>query len=182
MDSNPMVERRLQEEAEQRARESFRYPFRVVCVFQDANNNDFPIIHDVRDYCLNNHLVFVARQYDPDGYPEDMSVNRLPAFHVYYKKEVQETHYYDLDPVHKIQILVWAYQDEMRAKERARIRRKERWDAFTESVRALFSADRFKKKPALDLDASLSRARSLNNTAGTPSAEPCIPRQTPPRG
>lgn len=161
MDPNPMVEKQMKEEAERRARESFRYPFRVVCVFQDANNNDFPIIHEVRNYCLNNHLVFVARQYDIDAYPEDIPIMRLPAFHVYYKKEVQETHYYDLDPVHKIQVLVWAYQDEMRAKERARIRRKERWDAFAEAVHSLFSLDRFKKKPALDMDASLSHVRDV---------------------
>lgn len=146
----------MKEEAELRARESFRYPFHIVCVFEDSENNDFPIIHEVRAYCMENHLTFMARQYNCDRYPEDMSVNRLPAFHIVYKKDVLETHYYDTDPVHKTQIVVWAYEDEMRAKERARLRRQERWNNFI----GMFRFDRFKKKPALELELSLSHRRT----------------------
>lgn len=156
---NPIVEKNLKEEAEVRTRESFRYPFHIVCVFENSDNNDFPIIHEVRAYCLENHLTFAARQYDYEKYQEDITVARLPAFHILYKKCVIETHYFNTDPVHKIQIVVWAYQDEMRAKERARLRRQERWNSFVETFRETFSLDRFKKKPALDLDASLSRDR-----------------------
>lgn len=157
---NPIVERNLAAEAEHRERVNFRYPFRIVCVYQDEENNDFPIIHEVRNYCNHNNLIFLARQYNADKYAEDVSVNRLPAFHIYYKKDIQETHYYNSDPVHKIQVLVWAYQDEMRDRERARIRRQERWTAFTEGVSSLFSLDHFKKKPALDIDQCLSHTRT----------------------
>ena len=157
-----MVERQLQAEAEHRTRESFRYPFHIVCVYEDADNNDFPIIHEVRAYCMENHLTFYARQYDYEKHPEDINVNRLPAFHIVYKKAVMETHYFDTDPVHKTQLVVWAYQDEMKARERARMRRQERWNNFKNMF--VIDFDRFKKKPALDLDASLSHKRDLSKT------------------
>lgn len=143
-DTNPMIQ------------STIRYPVHIVCVFEDSENNDFPIIHEVRKYCLENHMTFYGRQYNCDQYPEDISVCRLPAFHIYYKKSILETQYFDTDPVHKIQLVVWAYQDEMRAKERAKLRRQERWNNF----KAMFTID-FRKKLALDLDASLSHKRDL---------------------
>lgn len=161
--SNPIVEKQQQEEAERRAREAFRYPFHIVCVYEDKENSDFPIISDVREFCSKNHLNFVNRQYDIDRYEEDMMVHRLPAFHIKYKRYVQETHYYDTDPVHKIQVVVWAYQDEQIAKERACMRRQAQWESFKESVSTVFSLERFKKKPALDPEASLSHSRDSND-------------------
>lgn len=149
-----------------------RYPFRIVCVYLDADNNDFPIIHEVRAHCGIHHLPFLARQYNIDKYTEDIPITRLPAFHIYYKGSVQETHYFDTDPVYKIQVLIWAYDDELRAKERARIRRQQQWDSFFEGMRSMFT---FKRKTALNLEASLS-----SNTAGTSRADPCKQHQTPP--
>jgi hypothetical protein len=140
--------------------ETIRYPYHIVCVYENADNNDFPIIHEVRAYCNDTGLTFVARQYDCDRYKEDMLVSRLPAFHIFYKRSILDTYYYDRDPVHKIQIDVWAYEDELRAKERARLRRQEKWESF----KALFSLDRFKQKPALDLEASLSHTRTPQST------------------
>jgi hypothetical protein len=159
MNSNPIVEKQQQEEQERRAKAAYRYPITIVCVYLDSDNNDFPIILETRDYCNKNNLIFTARQYDHEKNADDLGVKRLPAFHVYYKKGWQNTEYYDTNPIHKIQTVVWAYQDEMRAKERARIRRQERWDSFVEGMKSTFSLDRFKTKPALDLDASLSHER-----------------------
>jgi hypothetical protein len=159
MQANPIVEKQKEEEAIQRAKAAYRYPFRVVCVYENSENNDFPIIRDVRDYCNKNNLIFSARQYDHERFEEDICVNRLPAFHIFYKKYIDETTYYDKDPIHLIQVKVWAFQDEERAKERARQRRQERWDSMKESLKTTFSLNRFKKKPALDLDASLSHKR-----------------------
>lgn len=181
MQSNPIVEKHQQAEDEHKARESFRYPFRIVCIYHSSEDSDFPVVRDVREYCLKNNLIFLSRQYDIDKYEEDMDIHRLPAFHMYHKGYVQERQYYDTDPIHKIQLLVWAYQDVERAKERAKMKRQERWTSLGETIRSIFSLDRFKKKPALDLDQSLSHTR-FSNTEGTPSAGPCTPRQTPPRG
>ena len=175
MQSNPLVEKQQQEEAERRAAAAYRYPYRIVCVAENYENSDFPIIHEVRLFCANNHLTYAMRQYDIDRYKEDMEVQRLPAFHIYYKNHVHESHYYDTDPVYKIQLVIWAYQDEMCARERALIRRQQRWESFQASVQGFFSLDRFKRKPALDASMSLS------NTAGTPGADPSTPRQTPQR-
>lgn len=165
MNSNPIVEKQQQLEAEEKAKQAFRYPYHIVCVFEDSYNNDFPIILEVRDYCNKNNLTFSARQYDYEKHGDDMFIFRLPAFHIYYKKGYQETEHYDTNPVLKIQNLIWAYQDEMRAKERRRIRRQERWDSFKEGVQSTFSLERFKKKPALDPSASLSHKRDEQKEA-----------------
>ena len=176
MQPNPLVEKQQREEAERRAAAAYRYPYRIVCVAENYENSDFPVTRAVRDFCANNHLTYAMRQYDVDRHKEDMYIHRLPAFHVYYKGYVQETHYYDTDPVYKIQLVVWAYQDELCAKERALIRRQQRWEAFQSSVQGFFSLDRFKRKPALD------PSMSLSNTAGTPGAGQSTPDQTPRRG
>jgi hypothetical protein len=181
MESNPIVERQQQAEAEHRAQESFRYPFRITCIYHTSDDSDFPVVRDVREYCQKNNLIFLSRQYDIDKYEEDMEIRRLPAFHMYYKGYVQDRQYYDTDPIHKIQLLVWAYQDVERAKERARIQRQERWSGFGESIKSFFSLERFKKKPALDLEQSLSHTR-FSNTAGTPSADRHTPAQKQLRG
>ena len=170
MNSNPIVEQQQKEEAERRAKAAYRYPFNIVCVYMDADNNDFPIIIEVRDYCNKNNLIFTARQYDHERNADDMFVKRLPAFHMYYRKGWQDTEYYDTNPVHKIQTLVWAYQDEMRAKERARIRRQEQWESVKETVKNVFSLERFKKKPALDLNASLSHERDEKESTNKTTA------------
>lgn len=159
MQSNPIVEKREAADAIARAKADYRYPFRIVCVYQDSYHNDFPIILDLRDYCNKNNLIFSARQYDSEKFEDDIPVRRLPAFHIYYKKYLDETTYYDMNPIHLIQVKVWAFQDEERAKERARQRRQERWEATKEAIKSVFSLDRFKKKAALDLDASLSHSR-----------------------
>ena len=86
MQSNPIVEKQKEEEAIQRAKEAYRYPYHIVCVYLDADNNDFPIILEVRDYCNKANLTFTARQYDYEKNPDDIFVHRLPAFHIYYKK------------------------------------------------------------------------------------------------
>jgi hypothetical protein len=151
MDSNPLAERQKQERENQKAQEDYRYPYKVVCIYLDPLNNDFPIIHEVRDHCQGNNLVFSARQYDIDRFTDHMIINRLPAFQVYYKKELYETIYFDENPVYKLNCIVWAYQDEQREKERAKLRREERWTEF----KALFSLERFKRKGALDLERSL---------------------------
>jgi hypothetical protein len=127
MQTNPILEARA-------AREN--YPYRVVCVFLDAENNDFPIINEVMCYCCTNNLTFVAREYNPDKHPEDSSIERLPAFHIYQKSYVVETHYYDLDPVYKIQLMMWEFEDS----ERERLARKERWNS---RIKSLFSFERF---------------------------------------
>lgn len=181
MESNPIVERQQQAEAEHRARESFRYPYRVVCIYHLSEGVDFPIVNEVRDYCLKNNLIFLSRNYDIDKYEEDMEIHRLPAFHIYYKGYVQQREYYDTDPIHKVQLIVWAHQDVERAKERARIRRQQRWSELAETVRGIFSLDRFKKKPALDLGQSLSHKR-ISNTGETPSEVPNTQPRTQPRG
>jgi hypothetical protein len=159
MNSNPIVQRQLEAEEEFRRKEIYRYPFHIVCVYEDEDSNDFPIILETRDYCNKNNLTFMARQYDFEKYNDDMFVKRLPAFHIYHKKWIYETHHYDDNPVHKIQLVVWAYQDEEKEKARRKQRRKEKWDSTVTSFQEFFSFDWMKKKPALNPQDSLSHQR-----------------------
>ena len=158
MQSNPVLDKQEQLRAEQRAKERFRYPYRVTCIFMDEDHDDFPIIHDVRAHCNENNITFSARQYNCDRFEEDREIRRLPAFIVYYKREVHDILYFDLDPVHKIKLVIWAYEDELLAKEKARIRRQEQW----ECVKAFFSVERFKRKSKLDVDMSLRKTDLLD--------------------
>ncbi len=159
MESNPIVDRLREAEEEHRRKESFRYPFKIQCVYLAEDGCDFPIFHEVKKYCSQNNLVFSAREYNYEKYQEDLYIKRLLAFHIYYKGYVQETHYYDNDPVHKIQLIVWAYQDVELEKAKAKQKRQEKWDKFKENWNAIFTLDHFKRKPALDKEASQSKTR-----------------------
>lgn len=173
MQSNPIVDRALEAEEEHRRQKAFRYPFRICCVYHPDDGCDFPIFHEVKTYCEKNNLTFWAREYNAEKYEEDMHVKRLLAFHIFYKGYVQETHYYDTDPVHKIQVVVWAYQDEEREKARKRQRRQEQWESIKETWNNLFTLDHFKRKPALDRAASLSHSR--DDTEARKNAPETIP-------
>ena len=159
MNSNPIVERQKAAENEYRQAAVFRYPFRVCCVYLAEDGHDFPVFRDMKEYCDGNNVTFYARTYDIDKYEEDIFIKRTLAFHVYTKGYVQETHYYDENPVYKIQLLVWAYQDVEKEKARARQKRQERWEKLKEGWNSIFTLDHFKRKPALDRDASLTKDR-----------------------
>lgn len=160
MNSNPIVDRQREAEEEHRQKVNFRYPFKVCCVYLPDDGYDFPIFYEVKKYCEQNNITFFSREYSYGKYEEDMFVKRTLAFHIYYKGYVQETHYYDTDPVHKIQIVIWAYQDEEKEKARRRQQRQERWDNFKETWNNIFTLDHFKRKPALDKEASLNKQRN----------------------
>lgn len=152
MQSNPMVDKLREEELERRAKESFRYPFQVTCVFLDKDNSDFPIIKEVRNYCMKHNIVFTARQYDSEQNGDDMYIFRLPAFHIYYKRGYVETHHFDQNPVYKVQCEIWDYIDKQNAKERSKQKRQEKWNSFVGSLKSAFD---FKRKSNLNLEASL---------------------------
>lgn len=157
MYSNPIIEKQEREEEERRKQEAFRYPMKICCVYRDSENNDFPIIHEVRAHCHENHLVFTAREYDADKYEEDSWIKKLPAFHLYFHGGHCDIFYYDNNPVHKIQKELWAYQEKEKKREERARKRKEQWNGWILSMRSVF-----KKKTLLDLDASL-RSNSENN-------------------
>ncbi len=159
MESNPIVERQKEAEEEHRKKEAFRYPFKIVCVYLPGDGWDFPIFHEIKKYCSENHLTFSAREWDYERFPEDMFVARTLAFHIYHKNYVQETHYYDTNPLYKIQLVVWAYQDLEKEKARARQKRQEKWDKIKEGFNSVFTLDHFKRKPALDPEASQKKER-----------------------
>lgn len=159
MQSNPIVEKQKEVEEEQKRKDAFRYPFRIVCVYRAKDGWDFPIFHEVKKHCHENHLTFSAREYNVDKFPEDADIFKLLAFHIYSKEDVIETHYFDTNPVHKIQLVVWAYEDLEREKAKARQRRQEQWDAFKQNVHGILSFNPFKRKTALNLEASQSKDR-----------------------
>jgi hypothetical protein len=159
MESNPIIDRQKEAEEEYKKKESFRYPFRVVCVYTPGDGWDFPVFHETKKYCSENHLTFSAREYNFERFPEDMAIFRTLAFHIYHGNYVQETQYYDTDPIHKIQLIVWAYEDLEREKAKARQKRQEKWDKMKETLNSVFTWDHFKKKPALDPENSQKKER-----------------------
>jgi hypothetical protein len=165
-EENPIVLRQKEEEARQREKDAFRYPYRIVCVYHAGEGYEFPIVKEVQEYCAKNHMAFSGREYNVDKYAEeDLHIRKLPAFHMYHKKWIYETMYFDNNPVHKIQTILWAYQDEEKKRERLRQRRLAQWNAIQETVSSIFSLERFKRKPALDMEACLSHSRIKDSSA-----------------
>lgn len=146
---NPTVEIRNQNEKERREKEAFRYPFIVTCVVrytEDLPNT--PSFKLVRTFCENNHVAFSAREYDSHRYSEDCNfIEKLPAFHLYYKngREHYMTFYGDQNPVQKIleEIGDWKKEQEKRKA------RKEAWDRRITGLISFFEGLSFKKKPKL---------------------------------
>ena len=136
MDSNPILEKQKenQKEEEERKKKELKYPIRVTCIFLNYENNNFPIIREVQEYCNKCNIAFSARQYNSDKYEEDILIKRLPAFHLVYKGEVDETTYFDTNPVHRLQRLMWEYEDE----EKARLKRQQKWDRMVSTIKGMF--------------------------------------------
>jgi len=159
--SNPIIDNINKAEDELRAKESFRYPFRVTCVYLDEDHKDFDIIKEVRDYCYENNINFSAREYCVSKFEEDREIYRLPAFHMYNKlKFCDDIYYFDTNPIYQIQKYTWNYQDELKKKERAAKKRKERYNNTLKLLKDVFSAEFYKKKPNLNIDTSLSKKSS----------------------
>jgi hypothetical protein len=99
---NPVLLRQQEIDDERRRRESYRFPVRIHYVYhnierQDPNDNNVVLI---RNFCKENSIYFLAREYNIDKYEEDcLYIRRLPAFQVYYDHAWDSTCYYPLSAI-----------------------------------------------------------------------------------
>lgn len=103
-------------------------PFRIVCVFEEYEGYDFPILQNVREYALQNKMVFSGRPYNYKKYKEDERIERLPAFHLYYNGGIDETYSFDKNPIAGFQKILYRYEENSKKKELLQQARKARLD------------------------------------------------------
>lgn len=114
---NPILVRQEQIEQERKRSESFRFPIRIHYVYPfhdrpDPNNRDVAMI---RDFCRRNNIHFLARAYDMEKYKEDCdSIERLPAYQIYYKYDWDSVCYYPLSAVSIVKKLIVEHEEKQR--------------------------------------------------------------------
>jgi hypothetical protein len=121
--------------------ESFWYPFRV-CYVQEPGVHVKPAYFDrIKAFCEDNHVVFMARMYQPRKYDEDSEfVERLPAFHVYLDRNLYHDTFYQ--GRHEMTHVITRFMDEyhqkiIKAREKAE-QRAAYWNGVVAGFREFF--------------------------------------------
>ena len=74
------------------------YPITVKCIV-DSLSDVHPEILPFREYAHSLNIMFVSREYNSRRYSEDRDlITRLPAFHIYVKKQYKNTFYPNTRP------------------------------------------------------------------------------------
>ena len=119
----------------------FWYPFRVCYVGEPETNTKPAYFERIRTFCEDNHVVFMARVYQPRKYDEDSEfIERLPAFHIYLDRNLYHDTYYQ--GTHELTQVVMRFMDEydqkiIKAREKAE-ERAAYWNGVVAGFRDLF--------------------------------------------
>lgn len=93
-----------------------------------------PQLLPFREYAHSLNINFVTREYDSRKYSADRDIiTRLPAFHIYIKKQYKETFYPNTRPYQIMQDTVEAYKIKQNIK-------KKTWTSFYTNLKARLAA------------------------------------------
>jgi len=138
------------------------YPITVKCIVDCISEAD-PQLLPFREYAHSLNINFVTREYDSSRYSADRDIiTRLPAFHIYIKKQYKETFYPNTRPYQIMQDTVEAYK----IKEHKRIH-KRTWSSFYTDVKKQLAA-LFHRKTAMEKyneSAQIDNKRRVTNWA-----------------
>jgi len=102
------------------------HPIYVCCVVDELSDYDANILA-IRDYVNSMNMIFKRREYDSSKYKDDRDIiKRLPAYHIYIKRNYFRTFYPNTRPYQHIQEALQAYQ-EMEQRNEWRRNRLSRW-------------------------------------------------------
>jgi hypothetical protein len=74
------------------------YPITVKCIV-DCLSDNIPELPAFREYAHSLNIQFVTREYNSRRYSEDRDlITRLPAFHIYVKRQYRNTFYPNTRP------------------------------------------------------------------------------------
>lgn len=120
------------------------YPITVKCIVDCISEVD-PQLLPFREYAHSLNINFVTREYDSRKYSVDRDIiTRLPAFHIYIKKQYRETFYPNTRPYQIMQDAVEGYK----ISEQERIHKKT-WTSFYTNLKARLVA-LFHRKTAME--------------------------------
>ena len=103
-------------------KEKVRYPIAVACVLDQLSDYDNPLIHQIRDYCINESILFTTRVYNSQAFAVDKDmIERLPAFHMYVKGSYMKTFYPVGRPFQHIDETIQTYIQRQEAKAQRKI-------------------------------------------------------------
>ena len=109
------------------------YPITVKCIVDCISEVD-PQLLPFREYAHSLNINFVTREYDSSRYSADRDIiTRLPAFHIYIKKQYKETFYPNTRPYQIMQDTVEAYKIKQNIK-------KKTWTSFYTDLKARIAA------------------------------------------
>ena len=118
------------------------YPITVKCIVDCISEAD-PQLLPFREYAHSLNINFVTREYDSRKYSADRDIiTRLPAFHIYIKKQYKETFYPNTRPYQIMQDTVEAYKIKQNIK-------KKTWTSFYTNLKARLAA-LFHRKTAME--------------------------------
>ncbi len=138
------------------------YPITVKCIVDCLSDTD-PDIVTFRDYAHSLNINFLTREYDSRKYSEDRDyITRLPAFHIYVKKQYRETFYPNTRPYQIMQNAVEAYK----IKQHERLNRRT-WVGYYREMKIRLVA-LFHRKTAMEKyqeEKAIERTRRISNWA-----------------
>ena len=109
------------------------YPITVKCIVDCISDAD-PQLLPFREYAHSLNINFVTREYDSWKYSDDRrNISKLPAFHIYVKKNYKQTFYPNTRPYQIMHDTVEAYKIKQ-------IRHKRSWTSFYTDLKARLAA------------------------------------------
>lgn len=96
------------------AAKGFHLPIHICCVLDEYSDFNNPIIHGIRDHCIQNHVLFTTRIYDSSKYRCDCDyIERLPALHIFIKRAHIKTYYPDTRPIQHVDDAIKLYNTQI---------------------------------------------------------------------
>jgi len=89
-------------------------PVHICCVLDDYSDFNDPVLHEIRDHCAKNSVLFTTRLYDSYKYNCDRDyIERLPALHVFTRRLYMETYYPNTRPIQHVDDAIKAYATQL---------------------------------------------------------------------
>jgi hypothetical protein len=104
-------------------------------VFQEEIDKNDPTFRKLEEYCELRNIQFTNRLFDSDKYEEDkFYVTKLPAIHIYYKKQYYETYFPDEHPIRDIRLVY----NKLEIEEMEYLAKKQIWDEKLKYIKRMF--------------------------------------------
>jgi hypothetical protein len=107
----------------------------VQYIFQEDIDKNDPNFRKIEEYCEMRNILFTNRLFDPVKYEEDrFYITKIPAIHLYYKKQYYDTYFPDERPIREIRLVYSKFEIE----EMEYLAKKQIWDEKLKYIKRMF--------------------------------------------